>query len=438
MARTSAIGLRERSILTVLLIVLVLGLILFAVAARIATHKSEVVRSRWERSFGSRESILERYPAREANDAARTLERLAAAIGIDLAPRGIEERERPSRESVAGHRRIKVSLGRYLGGQVQRPERRVDSPPAELAGFLDQHGEAIAAIRQQLNENDAPVWERDIEIPYAAPIPNLLGHLDLQRLLLADALASGGRGDDRRALDDLNASWQLNRALRDDPILITQLIAITVTRLQIGTLRQLGQVPPNWVERLAEHNFRQSLLSSLRFEAWAWTQVDHAAMVQPALGQRVVYSLGRPYVRYCLADASEDYRQRLDNLARSRTWCDVDLAALEADLHVPASRWNLLGDLVVPNLSGAVDRLRRLELDIELTAKIIEIETDRRANSGVWPGAVPASERSTVCPDDRWVYEIGPGGEMAIGFSREISWPEQKGIILPTRFAAER
>jgi len=438
MARTSAIGRRERSILTALLIVLVLGLILFAVAARIATHRSEVVRSRWERSFGSREAILERYPAREPNDAARTLERLAAAIGIDLAPRAIEGRERPSGESVAGHRRIKASLGRYLGDQVQHAQRQIDSPPAEVSGFLNQHAAAIAAIRRQLIKNDPPVWERATEIPHAAPIPNLLGHLDLQRLLLADALACGERGDDRCELDDLDASWQLNRALRDDPILITQLIAISVTRLQIGTLRQLGQVPANWEKRLAEHDFRQSFLSSLRFEAWAWTQVDHAAMVQPALGQRIVYSLGRPYVRYCLADASEDYRQRLDNLARLKTLCDVDLAALDADLHVPVPRWNLLGDLVVPNLSDTVDRLRRLELDIELTVRILEIEAGRRANSGVWPGVVPGIERSTACPDDRWIYEVGPGGEMSIGFSREISWPGQTGMILPTRFAAER
>ena len=321
---------------------------------------------------------------RRSPDAGAPSRRRSGSISPPGRSRG---RERPSRESVAGHRRIKASLGRYLGDQVQHAQRqnrfsagrslRIPriSMPQRSRPSVDSSSRTIRL------SGSAPT-----EIPHAAPIPNLLGHLDLQRLLLADALACGERGDDRCGLDDLDASWQLNRALRDDPILITQLIAISVTRLQIGTLRQLGQVPANWEKRLAEHDFRQSFLSSLRFEAWAWTQVDHAAMVQPALGQRIVYSLGRPYVRYCLADASEDYRQRLDNLARLKTLCDVDLAALDADLDVPVPRWNLLGDLVVPNLSDTVDRLRRLELDIELTVRILEIEAGRRANSGVWPG----------------------------------------------------
>ena len=72
------------------------------------------------------------------------------------------------------------------------------------------------------------------------------------------------------ALTTLEAAWRLNSAIRDDPVLITQLIAIAVTRLHAGVLRKLEDVPEIWQTRLRELDYRTSFLDAMRLEGWFW------------------------------------------------------------------------------------------------------------------------------------------------------------------------
>ena len=114
--------------------------------------------------------------------------------------------------------------------------------------------------------------------------------------------------------------------------------------------------------------------------------------------------------------------------------CDYDLSAKKANLDIPISRWNVIGKLVVPNLSGALDKLARFELDLELTLKLIELEHERRGNDEVWPHTLPGGDVSSACPQDRWVYDVSPEGKMTLAFNREITWPALRGLSLPTNF----
>jgi hypothetical protein len=270
-----------------------------------------------------------------------------------------------------------------------------------------------------------------------APIPNLLGHLELQRTLVADALAAIDAGDRRRALDDLEAAWRLMSALRDDPFILTQLIVLVDARLVAGALRQIEEAPPVWRERLAGHDFRAGVTEALQYEGWYWTQIDESEDLTSlrGVGAKLLYSVAEPYFRYCLVDVSDTFRERLANLERASALCDYDLASRRADLQVPVPRWNVLGDLVVPDLGGALDRLARLELDVELTRRLLELEEARRAAGGEWPASLPGGEVSSACPKDRWDYELSPEGGMTLAFHREISWEGVKGPRLPTRFS---
>ncbi len=414
------------AILLILVVVLVLLLIVFAALWWAAAAKTETVSERWVETLGTREAILARFPKREANAAALELERLSAGVGINIAPRAFEDRTRPDEAAQKRYGEVRVELRRWLDEQLDRAARGVAPAPPAVTAFLDERRDDLDAVRRHLLSSPTPRWEMELERLFAAPIPNLLGHLELQRVLLADALARAARGDATTALEDLEAGWRLNVALREDPTLIEQLVSMAIARMHAGALRQLGDVPAVWRSRLGEHDFRDSFMTALRMEGWVWSQLDGSEDLQSGgMTQRVLATVAKPYYRYCLAQVSDEYRERLANLTGLEVLCDSDLAAQGADLNVEVPRWNIVGDSLVPNLTNAVDRMRRLELDLELTGHVLALAD---------PAAAPEELPSAVCPADRWLYETSPDGAMSVAFSREISWPEQTGLILPTRF----
>jgi hypothetical protein len=404
---------------------------LFLTASLFATIKTEMVEQRWISTVGTSDAVLARYPAQEENGSANTLAELTLPIGIDIAPRWDNERERPVDELEMN---LRFEISKYL--ELLESAERIQQPPSQaLAGFLETHRADIDAVQAHLLHNGQPQWEADLSRLFAAPIPNLRGHIDLQKLLIADVLARNHAGERTAALNGMEASWVLNQGLRDDPVLITQLIAISVNRMQLGALRQLPELPERWIERVTEHDFRASFHRALELEGWVWTQLDDVEMIMgDGFFQKALFKFAKPYVSYCLADVSDDYRERLHNLANVEALCDADLSVFGADLNVPVPRWNLIGQIIVPNLGNAIDRLRRLELDIELTGKLLQLDIERRANGGEWPTRRSSLEVSTSCPDDRWILRAGDDDSMTISFSREISWPEQIGTVLPTRF----
>jgi hypothetical protein len=431
---------RTGAVLTVASAVLAVLIGLFVIMAGVASYKTTTVERRWAGTLGTWDEILERYPPAEANPAALELERLTARLGIDTAPRSHEGRPRPTAERKTGFKKtLSGDMATYRQALLELPRRAPGPPPANVAAFLESHEEDLAAVRRHLIEGGVPRWEMHVERVAAAPIPNLLGHIDLQKLLITDALAKIAAGDRDRALEDLEASWSLMQSLRDAPFLISQLIALADGRLLAGALRQVGDVPAVWRDRLAGEDFRRSFTNALKYEGWFWTQFDDTADFTSLSGfaSRLLGSVAKPYVRYCLADVSDDFHDRLLNLDDVRAICDYDLSAQRADLDVPVPRWNAIGGLVVPNLGGTLRRLARLELDLELTVKLIDLERARRANGGVWPDSLPGVELSGACPRDRWVYGVTPGQGMTLAFSREVTWSGLKGHKLPLRFTAE-
>jgi hypothetical protein len=427
------------AVLTVASAVLAVLVGLFVIMAGVASYKTTKVERRWARTLGTWDEILQRYPPAEANAAALKLERLTARLGIDTATRSYEGRSRPTPEKKKEFKKsVSGDMATYRTALLELPRRESAVPPANVAAFLEAHEEALAAVRAHLIEGGVPRWEMHLERVAAAPIPNLLGHIDLQKLLITDALAKIAAGERDRALEDLEAAWTLMQSLEDAPVLISQLILIADARLLTGALRQIRDVPAVWRDRLSQRDFRQSFTNALKFESWFWTQFEETADFAgwPGFARMLVNGIGKPYVKYCLADISDEFHQRLLRLDDVQAICDFDLSTWRADLDVPIPRWNVIGGIIVPSLGGALERLARLELDLELTVKLLELDTARRANGGEWPESLPGSHVSRACPRDRWVYEATPGGGMTLAFSREISWPDLRGHKSPARFAA--
>ena len=202
-------------------------------------------------------------------------------------------------------------------------------------------------MRLHLAQGVSPEWEMQLEQLFAAPVPNLLGHINLQKLLALDALVHLHHGRREPALETLEAAWTLMGSLRDSPFLISQLIRIADARMILGVLRQLPGPPPHWAERLRGEDFHGPLVASLKYEAWIWTQVDDLAEVSLGdLAGSVVGKAAEPYMKFCLAHTSDALRRRIDRLEQLGAICDYDLEERGASLEVSVPVWNMIGRII--------------------------------------------------------------------------------------------
>lgn len=355
-------------------------------------------------------------------DPARQVEALAAALGIDLAPPALDGRVRPDPRAVEALQSVRAALYDHLDRELQRTTPGSTPLPAGLAGYLEERREPLAALRQRLIAGEPPRWEGC----------NLLGQIQLQRLLLTQALARG-------SLAELEASWQLNAALREAPELISQFVAIAVARLQAGVLRRLDDVPAGWDERLLEHDYRESMLHALEQESRSLRQVGAAGaaeLLEANRLQRTALRWSEPYVSWCLADLDTRFRRHLVRLAELDSLCPQEVRVLSERFVEELPWWNPLEALTTP-LRGAIERVARLEIDIELTHKLLLLVAERRRHGGLWPAALAGLEDSTACTEFRWVYRVGADGRtMQLALDRELDWPGVSGLILPTRWSS--
>jgi len=424
---------RGLAVVAVVAIVAVVFVLLFVAAGWFASGQIDRVRRGWDDSIGSWEEIVERYPAVSANTAALEVESLAAELGLDLVPRHIDERERPTEEQTADFDALRERVfGRYAVKQIQRVSRgSIEPAPPELLAYLERHSDSLAALRRQLIDGETPMWESDLAAGWEAPLPNLLGQINLHKLLVNAAIERAHAGDSDGALRNLEASWRLNESLRTSPALICQLIRIAAARMQVGALRYVPEVPESWIARLAAADHRSSFIEAMQYEGRMWIDPG-AENLGDEWWHRVARPATKPYVRVCLADASERWRLRLARLQSVDALCDYHLPAHGADLEIELPRWNRLGGSVAPNLSNATDRVARLEVDIELTLLLLDRDQARRSDPEGWPGELPDEIVSAACPRDRWLV-AGTDRGVEVALSREVEWPGQMGSILPQR-----
>lgn len=86
----------------------------------------------------------------------------------------------------------------------------------------------------------------DMELPHLAPLRNLA------RLLLADTIVALDDGDMQRAIDNFDAIYGLSEAVRDEPVLISQLVRIAIASIGTRGIRMLPEsgLDPEYADRL--------------------------------------------------------------------------------------------------------------------------------------------------------------------------------------------
>src|SRR5262245_15260917 len=148
----------------------------------------------------SPEALVAEFPTIEANGTAKEVEALAAKLGIDLVPRSIDGRSKPTPETKKAWEAVRGDVVSYVVRELESETFDVQIPPLAVDRFLTSHAETLDALRDLLVGAPHPRWDRNVENFHQAGLPNLLGHMSLQEVLIAAALASGSTGDDVEAL----------------------------------------------------------------------------------------------------------------------------------------------------------------------------------------------------------------------------------------------
>lgn len=388
----------------------------------------------WDEAHLTLGGLVARYPHRDRNGTARNAEIASAALGIDLAPRWDESGPHPEAEARQGYAAVREPLGSYLQRTLEIEDSSIPPPPAEVAAFLEGHARQLDRLRDGLEAGQPPFWLRELEEGVNARLPNLLGQIDLQRLLLADALLQTREGHREAARADLETSWRLAGALGQDPILIVQLIHTAVGRYQAGVLRHVPVDPGVWDERLESLRDTSVFLDSFRFEVAAFSELDPTQLLpHMTWWENVAGRIAAPYLRFCAASDLNRWRRAIEQLEKRRSLCpSSDETALNWKLP-ERPWWNYLTESSLPNVLATADRVGSLQVDLELTRRWLALSA-ARDESGAWPARLPLPEASRACPGERWSYSQTTGGAAEIHFSREFAWP-QAGVKLPLRLS---
>ena len=393
-----------------------------------------------QRSQQEWQALTAQFAHPSANQTALQLEALSASLGINLL--GVQsDRSSVSQAEIKQTDAIHQELQAFLERQLEDDTDAIEPLPQRLQNYLKVHATQLEAIRQQGLQGEMPQWESATPYPGVTQVrPTFAGFVKLQRLLVADALERHRLGQSEAAIASLEASWRLNQALRDRPELMSQTVALIVTKTQAGTLRKMNQLPPVWQQRLMEHDYRQSFLAALNWESWLVADVirntDRLAQPHHSLQQKFWHPIRQPYLRLAALDAASKMRQAYRSLPQQNP-CLFDAHAFDMDLDTSLAVWNNEREV---SLFGFAQQWRTagfLMVDLELTQKVLKTKA---AIANPQPRPMNAAHRpSLVCPQAQWIYQASPDQGWSLTFSQALERPAQavKGLVLPLTYRAK-
>jgi len=423
--------------LGVAIAVLAVALVLWLfVGNDVANRRLIAVEKAWSEAPGSLDDFPKRHPAVATNEAARRLESAAEALDVDLRPRFRSKSEDSKRSRSAAETAKAVSA--YLDASFADPDGAASPPSGEAEAVLAKMAPGLVPIAELLSK-EKPVWLEEIGRGYEAPIPNLLGQLRLQRILLASALRLSSRGDPRGAEALLDASWTLNGSLVTRPELISQLIAIAVGRMEAGVLRKVPVEPGRWIPRLSARDARKGLVEAFTAEAWVFRDaVLRGALLDPdgtarSRRPRLLEFLSEPYLKVQAASLLGTLREFVRE-SKAAPITGFTSESRDETAESPGGFSDVMSRLMLPNMENARLRADRAAVDLDLTRKVLELRA-ARGTAKEWPATVPGMETSVV-KDARWVYTRTPDGRATIELSRRLDWGNTFGLVLPSRWVS--
>lgn len=407
----------------------------------------------------SRSEFEAQFPKAEATAAALELERLAALLGIELAPRleprpsaeapregeetedqaangeeaaadvettpapvleVQENRARPSAEAAAALQA--VQFGGFLDRELKSTQEKIGAPPRAVERFLADHEGELEAIESLLLREGSLQWGMDVTPKADTHLPNVLGHLRLQRLLVARALLEMRQGETDAADRTLEASWRLNEVLSGRPELITHLIVVAVAKYQVGALRKLVAPAAGWADRLRSQRLLLGYLAAFQNEFWFVWDADDLTGEEGAWGRTL-----RGMAEELQARDPCSWTPKMLEQAWERAF-DAQYATDDPD-----RGW--LGTIAL-NLTNIIARWGRYLVDAELTGLVLDARTERAASrEKAWPGKL-FKLGAGICQES-WTYRASVKGTVTIAFQGSpLGEGATPGLTLPLTFTA--
>lgn len=390
--------------------------------ARQAASREPAALADWRREFGDPARTLAAFPDQPDSETAVLLVVLSQEVGIEMARPKREQQQGIAREST-DERSLNQAIGDYGQAELARVGGTVTAPPQTVLAFLETHHSEISKIVSFLSTSKPPAWKMKVSLRSEAPIPNLLGQIRLQQLLVTEALNQTRIGEQGEAVRAFRASWTLNKSLRDRPDVISQLIAISIARMQVGLARKLVVGPVEWRDRLSDHDYRVSLLTAMEVESiWGLQSLPTGTSRWDRASRTDFLDLQRSFLVALRDSAVSD-----GPVGASDRIQQVD--------QQPLSAGQIVGLIALPNLENAIRRVDRLIVDTELTDRILKAKM-LKAKLGHWPNEIPGTESSRM-RGARWTYAVSADDRMTISFNRELHWEGQKGMMLPLRYESD-
>ena len=387
----------KKVVLSVVTIAILAVITIWAIGS---AKSKEAAKHEWPANLGTLDEVPKRFPPAEQSAGATRLVQLASGANIDIKPKVKEDvpREVSRREAEGKRSAQRKAINDYLRVQFERSGNEIDAPPPVAAEYLDSHRVPLDDTRDFLLSGTPIVWDTKVTLGFEMPIPNLLGHMDLHRALLARGLDKA-RNNDPKAWDELRASWELNRGLRSRPDLISQPIALATTRMSNAAARKMPLPVPEWFKEVQSFDYLAAMASSQQAEAWA---IRNLRFGKPDLRE----SSGIEYVKQLIswplfawqeAEALTALRRYTTEALRAKA-CDVN-----SDQFKVARASFATSHAAVPNMIEAWGRLLRFRAELEATDRILQIRA----------GQMPSTK--SACSDGAWQVTAN-----SIKFSRDI------------------
>jgi len=395
----------RKALYSVAAVVVLVVISWFVYLAYSRTKEGNAAAAAWPSNLGPVENAVNRYPDTEQSAGATKLVLLAKAAQLELAPR-----ERPRKfekivpDADSKTKAIRTAIGDYVKAQFERSGDAIDPLPPLAARYLAENEAALNAVRDHLLSGAPIVWETKFREGMDAPIPNLVGHMHLQKILAARALDKARRNDPA-AWDELHASHELNRSLWSRPDLVAIIVATAVSRMSNGAARKMPLPAPAWLDEAFTFDYAAAMAGAQHADAWT---IHHLP---------VGHLTWRDVLR-----ESENRAQEAIYLNTMRSYTAEALKSKACDADGPefaAARAAITSNelLAIPNLVGAWHRVMRFRAELEATQRVLQLRA----------GQAPSTQ--SQCSDGTW--QVTANG---IKFTRVINVPPPQ-IRYPLEYA---
>ncbi|MBX7220256.1 MAG: hypothetical protein K1Y36_09960 [Blastocatellia bacterium] len=390
-------------------------------------YQRGAVNRSWAQTELPLENFSHRFPPTKPNQTALQLQEIGKRFDLMF----IRTQTQQDRNLIESMLRTTRLVGDYVQSQVQKNSSELDPLPPALQQFMASHQADLQALKHVLEANPAPVWEMDLALAEQAETPNLLACRGLASLLAVDILENTRQGKHQEALRSFELSWKANESLRNRPELISQLIAVAVDNLNLDILARMEQVPVEWQQRIAAHNYHTSIAVAIEAETWMLYERTKSGEIvlrgteaetpTNKLFRSTVVALTEPYVKTLMLNAVEAQCRTLA-VARNRGNYWFDWKGTVSHSRNPVS------NLYAVNGASAWRTMNRHLMQVEKTQKILSIKA--QALDGYFPKMISGIE-SSANPNGKWNYEVAPDGTAKLSFSQEVEFLPLKFTFKP-------